>query len=297
MKILVFGSINIDKVYAVDHIVLPGETITSSSLKESAGGKGSNQAASLAKAGADVSIACKPGKDGLWILDKLNSFGVKTDLSLSYDGPTGQAIIQLDNKGQNSIFLFPGGNSKITEEEIIEVLDKFNSGDWLVINAEIGHERFLIEEGYKRKMKVCFNPSPFYNYHLELPLDKTSLLIVNEIEGALLAGCNEKANMEYIAKELMKKFPNTEVVLTAGKHGAYAVSPESKEIAYSPIFDLPPKDTTGAGDTFLGYYLHSRNNLRTPQEALNIASKASGIAVSRFGAMDAIPFAEELKDF
>ena len=96
MKFLVLGSVNIDETYRVEHIVKEGETISCKGLSRSAGGKGANQAAALAKAGADVSLACKIGNDGLWILDILSSYGADVSRAVvSERAGTGKAIIQV----------------------------------------------------------------------------------------------------------------------------------------------------------------------------------------------------------
>ena len=126
---LVLGSENIDLVYGVDHIVRAGETISSTGLKRSAGGKGANQSAALGKAGMPVFFAGKIGRDGVWILDLLRSFGVDVSLTVIRDDvDTGQAIIQVDADGQNSIILTPGGNKAFTEDEIDSILSSFGEG-------------------------------------------------------------------------------------------------------------------------------------------------------------------------
>jgi hypothetical protein len=118
MKNLVYGSLNIDLIFSVDHIVRPGETIGSKALERGAGGKGANQAAALAKAGLETFMAGKIGADGEFLLELLQSYGVNTDLVARYKGATGQALIQLDSAGQNAILLFPGGNARIEAPEI-----------------------------------------------------------------------------------------------------------------------------------------------------------------------------------
>ena len=132
-KILDFGSLNIDIIYKVDHIVKEGETISSFDVIQSAGGKGANQAAALAKAKAEVYLAGKIGPDGQFLLDLLNDYSVNTSLVYTYEGKTGQAIIQLDKNSQNSIILFAGGNKLITKEEVNEVLNNFASGDYILL--------------------------------------------------------------------------------------------------------------------------------------------------------------------
>ena len=93
-KILVFGSLNIDIVYSLDHIVRPGETILSSDIEKNPGGKGLNQACAISKTGLDVYMAGCVGEDGDMLLDTLSSFGVDVSNVKSVSVPTGNAIIE-----------------------------------------------------------------------------------------------------------------------------------------------------------------------------------------------------------
>jgi ribokinase len=294
MKILVFGSLNIDLIFFVDHIVLPGETISSGSLEKSAGGKGANQAAALAKAGMEVYMAGKIGNDGLFLLELLRSYGVRTDYVKIYGGATGQAIIQLDRKGQNSIVLYSGGNGAIETGEIGGALGPFGRGDIILLQNEIPHTEEIIKAAHSKGMKVCLNPSPYDEKIEPLPFDKVDLFFVNEIEGAALAGmsADSRCSIPEVLDRLTGRFPKSEIILTVGKDGAYYGYGAVR--AKSGVIDLPVVDTTGAGDTFTGYYLAARAKNFSVEESLSIACRAASIAVSRKGAMESIPFAAEV---
>jgi ribokinase len=292
MKILVFGSLNIDMVFSVDHIVVPGETISSTSLVKSAGGKGANQAAALAKAGMPVYMAGKIGKDGLFLTELLRSYGVNTDHIKVYEGATGQAIIQVDGQGQNSIVLFAGGNYAIAEGEIGPVLDAFGREDLLVLQNEIIHTGKIMEAAKKRGLRICLNPSPYDEKIEELPLDLADILFVNELEGSSLAGMAEDSPPEAVLDALVSRFPRAEIVLTLGKRGARYGRAAFR--AGGEIIDLPVVDTTGAGDTFTGYFIAARAGGADVPAALALACRASSIAVSRQGAMESIPLAAEV---
>jgi ribokinase len=301
MKILVYGSLNIDLVFSVDHIVRPGETISSSALEKSAGGKGANQAAALAKAGMPVYMAGKIGTDGEFLLQLLQSYGANTDHVARYGGTTGQALIQLDKNSQNSIVLFAGGNGAIQPEEIDSVLEDFGRGDLIVMQNEITHTAQIMEQAKKRGMKICLNPSPFDEKIEALPLDLVDMFFVNEIEGEALAALGTvqapsrtvpAADPAEILDRLTGRFPHAEIILTAGKDGAYYAS--GKNHAKGNIIDLPVVDTTGAGDTFTGYFIAARSKNFSVEESLHLACKAASIAVSRKGAMQSIPFGKEV---
>jgi ribokinase len=301
-KILVFGSLNIDLTFGVDHIVRPGETISSGSLMKSAGGKGANQAAALAKAlsnafskaGMPVYMAGKIGRDGRFLLSLLESYGVNTRHVFIYEGETGQAIIQLDKNRQNSIVLFGGGNAAITREEIGRVLAAFTPGDLIVLQNEIAHTRQIMETAKNRGLKICLNPSPYDETIEALPLELADILFVNEIEGAALGACGPAptSSLAGVLDNLTSRFPQAEILLTAGKEGACYGCGKVRE--KGEIVDMPVVDTTAAGDTFTGYFLAARYCGLPAAEALNTACKAASIAVSRKGAMEAMPFAREV---
>jgi ribokinase len=292
MKILVYGSLNIDLIFAVDHIVSPGETVSSSSLVTSAGGKGANQAAAMAKAGLPVYMAGKVGRDGQFLLDLLQSYGVQTGKVVHYEGATGQALIQVDKNGQNSIVLFSGGNGNVKTEEIHRAIADFDADDIVVLQNEIVHTQEIMESAKKRGMRIYLNPSP-YNEKIEaLPLDLVDSLFVNEIEAAALAQLPQKSTPGVSLDRLVKRFPHAEIILTAGEGGAYYGAGNIRE--KSEIVRVPVVDTTGAGDTFMGYYIAAREKRCSVTEALGVACKAAAIAVSRSGAMQSIPFKDEV---
>ena len=292
MKTLVYGSLNIDLVFSVDHIVIPGETISSSSLIKGAGGKGANQAAALAKAGMETWMAGKIGRDGAFLLELLESYGVHTEKVVQYEGPSGQALIQVEKSGQNSIILFAGGNSKVSREEIEQCLLFFGKGDLVILQNEISNTDFIMKMAKSRGMKVVLNPSPWNEMAENLPLELADTLFVNEIEGAGLAKMGPEISAEDILDRLCSYFPKTEIILTAGINGAYYGLNKSR--ARGEIVSVPVVDTTGAGDSFSGYFLTARERGYSVQDSLNAACKAAAITVSRKGAMESIPFKDEV---
>jgi ribokinase len=292
MKLLVYGAVNIDFVYQVDHIALPGETIRAASMQKSAGGKGANQAAAAAKAGIDVYMAGKIGNDGGFPLALLKSYGVKTENVSIWDGPTGHALIQVDRNGQNSIIIHAGGNGEITPCEAEAVISKFTGGDIISLQNEVPFTAQMMNAAAKAGMKICYNPSPWDENIQKLPLELVDLFIANELEGPALARLPAGTPVEETLLRLCERFPGKEIILTAGKNGAYYGYGKTRE--RGKIVDLPVADTTGAGDTFTGYFLAARAKGCPTAQALNIACKAASIAVSRNGAMEAIPSAQEV---
>jgi len=292
MKTLVYGSLNIDLVFSVDHIVIPGETISSSSLFKGAGGKGANQAAALAKAGMETWMAGKIGKDGAFLLELLESYGVHTGKVVQYEGPSGQALIQVEKSGQNSIILFAGGNGQVSQVEIEQCLSFFGKGDLVILQNEISNTDLIMKMAKGRGMKVILNPSPWNETAGNLPLELADIFFINEIEGAGLAKMGPEVPAESILDCLCSNFPKTEIILTVGKDGAYYGLNKSR--ARGGIVPVPVVDTTGAGDSFSGYFLTARERGYSVQDSLNAACKAAAITVSRKGAMESIPFKDEV---
>lgn len=288
MKFLNFGSLNIDYTYSVDHIVLPGETIQSTKMEKFPGGKGLNQSIALAKAGACVYHAGQIGADGTFLKDICHKNNVKTEFIKSVDASSGKAIIQLTKAGQNSIILFPGANRSQSLAYMDEVLSHFEKGDVLLLQNEINLLDQIIDKAYNKGMTIALNPSPYNEHILECDLSKVSLLMINEVEGKQMTG---KEDPLEILDTLVEKY-NARVLLTLGENGS--MYKDTKELVKQKITKTTVVDTTAAGDTFTGYFLAEYEQSASVEKALEIASKASALAVSKKGASVSIPSMEEV---
>lgn len=292
MRILCFGSLNLDNVYQVDHIVQPGETTISLSYQLFEGGKGLNQALALGRANADCSMAGMIGKDGLNLLKTLEQSNVKADfVAVNEDINTGSTIIQVDKNGQNSIIVVGGANQMIDEEYVRQVISHFEPGDLILLQNEINNIPFIMKEAKQKGLKIAFNPSPITEELLDYPLNLVDLLVLNEIEGHELTKEKHYVN---ILKKLHDLYPNTSVLLTLGKKGA--LFSDGANCYSHGIYDVKVVDTTAAGDTFTGYFLASYANNQPIEECLRKASIASSLAVSRPGASSSIPFLSEVEN-
>ena len=254
MKILDIGSLNIDKVYSVEHFVSAGETLTAGRLETFSGGKGLNQAIALARAGAEVYCAGAIGEDGLFLKELLEGSGVRTDyLQVLEDVPTGHAIIQLIPKGQNCIIISAGANGALTEDYIDSVLERFAAGDVLLVQNETSGVAYAMKKAKERGMKIAINASPIDDKLFTYPMGLVDYFLINEIEGKAIAGSEAESN-ERILEDLAAKFPEAAVVLTIGKEGVlYACG---QERCRHGIYNVSVVDTTAAGDTFIGFFLH-----------------------------------------
>ncbi len=292
MPILNFGSLNIDRVFRVGHIARPGETIAGTSLAVFAGGKGANQSVALARAGAQTAHAGKIGTDGRWLLDKLRQEKVDTRWVRVGDGATGQALIQVDDTGQNAIVLLAGANHEISPGEVDEALADFPAESWLLVQNETSSVAHAIQTAKARGMRVAFNPAPFDDRVLEYPLDQLDLCCVNETEGAAMAGAGPS---EQIAAALACQLPNCDILLTLGSAGVLYRGAAGQIHVAAPQVDAI--DTTAAGDTFLGYFLAGRCRELGLRENLELACRAAALCVTRPGAMDSIPRLDEVLAF
>lgn len=290
MKVLIFGSINKDYVFSVDHIVNPGETINCFENSNYWGGKGFNQAVAVAQGGADTSFACKiHSSDKLEITELLKKYGIFNGYINIGDKLTGHAIIQIDKAGQNSIIVSPGTNRTITDDFVEQTLAGFSKGDVLLLQNEINNLPFIMKKAAEQGMHIVFNPSPFEKRLLDLPLNLVDTFVLNEIECKEFTGETDYSKMQ---DKMMSLFPQSKLVLTLGKHG---VIYRDKDVALTHgIYDVPVVDTTAAGDTFTGFFVASFYNTYDPKESLRIASIASSLAVSRKGAIPSIPNISEV---
>lgn len=311
MKILNFGSLNIDYVYTVDHMVIKGETEFSDSRATFPGGKGLNQSVAMARAGLEVYHAGNIGSEGVLLKELLESAGVNTTyVRILQNMPSGHTIIQNDKDGDNCILLFGGANRAVTKEQIDATLGHFAKGDVCVLQNEISNIPYLVEKAHEREMTIVLNPSPMDRKIMALPLEYVSLLFVNEIEAQQLLDTkkeggapNSDIDMETaassvpsqyrkMAEALRKTFPNMKIVLTLGGDGSAYI--DMMGIQYQECVPTKAVDTTAAGDTFSGYFLEGILSGMKPKEALRLASKAASIAVSRKGASSSIPKRKEV---
>ena len=290
MKILVFGSLNIDHTYQVPHLVRPGETLASTHYQKNEGGKGFNQTVALAKAGQEVYFAGAIGQDGLFLKEYLEALGVHVEHLRTLDAATGHAIIQIDSAGQNAILLFSGTNGMISLEMIEATLADFKAGDYLLLQNEISHGADLLRAAHARGMHVILNPSPITPELLCWPLELVEWFLLNEVEGEDITGCHQPEDMLDV---LLRRYPTSHVVLTLGEHGSIYADAQ-RRVRQSAI-KCTAVDTTAAGDTFTGYFLHAMLQGVDIQQALHTAAQASAIAVSRPGAGKSIPLAEEVR--
>ncbi len=292
VKILNFGSLNFDHVYQVDKMVQEGETVSADRYCRHFGGKGLNQSIAIARAGAQVYQAGAIGQDGRDLVDYLKSCGVDTGYISILEEASGHALIQVDNQGQNGIIVFSGANGLISEDMIDRVLEHFSPGDYITLQNETSNIPVLLRKAYEKEMVIFFNPSPIPEDLKQIPFELVDYLFINKSEGATLSG---EKDLDKILAVLMNKYPNCSIILTLGSRGVCYVDKEN--IYTHGIYDMPVVDTTGAGDTFCGFFIACMSRGVPIPKALETASKASSICISREGAAPSIPTIQEVESW
>ena len=289
MKILNYGSMNIDNVYSVEHMARPGETILATGRGVFCGGKGLNQSIAIAKAGGQVCHAGIVGEDGGMLLDALHAAKVDTACVRKAAGSSSHTVIQVDANGQNSIIVFGGENMRPTEADIDHMLEGFGPGDAIIMQNELYNSPLMMRKAADKGLCVIFNPSPVNAALADYPLESVSWFLLNEIEGAALTG---QTDPQAILAGMKEKYPKASVVLTLGADGAYCL--HDGRTLYQPAFRVKAVDTTAAGDTFTGYFVSGLAQGMPMERIMERAARASSIAVGRMGAADSIPLADEV---
>lgn len=289
MKVLNFGSLNIDYVYSVDHMVQAGETISSTGMETFLGGKGFNQSVALAKAGVPVYHAGMIGEEGRDFLKACGEYGINSTYIKVGSEKNGHTMIQIDKTAQNCILLYGGCNRAFSKEYIDSVLDNFGEEDYMLLQNEVNHLDYIIEKAFKRGIQIILNPSPYDSYIDACDLSKVAYFVMNEIEGEQVTGEKEENK---ILDKMLSKYPDAKIILTLGSAGSLY---KDKECCYrQDIFKTNAVDTTAAGDTFTGYFISCLISGKEIPEALKISAMASSITVSRKGASPSIPKMDEV---
>ncbi len=240
MRIINFGSINLDFVYQVGHFVQPGETINAMSFERFAGGKGFNQSIALARAGAKAIHVGQVGEDGRGLVEQLREEGVDTSRIEIGDAPTGHAIIQVDSGGENSIIVYGGANRELSGSHLDESCSTLEKDDWVLIQNEINGIEKIIRVASERGSRIIFNPSPMEDDVLALPLERVDMFLINRSEGEVLSG---ESTSTRIVEELKSRFPEATLILTLGAEGVLYSTP--KEEIRVDALAAEVVDTTG----------------------------------------------------
>ena len=297
-KILVIGSLNMDHIVHVPHMVKQGETILAEDdLRFVPGGKGANQAYAIGKLGGDVCMLGKVGKDeaGKSMLQNLSEVAVDTSKIELSDASTGTAWICVNEEGDNSIVVIPGANKQVDIPYIEKNLSEIQESEMLILQLEIPIETvcFAAKEAKQRGKLVILDPAPA---KAGLPAELFSyvdILKPNETELAILTGMDASTKVEDMVKELRKLYKGT-LVVSMGEKGV--LIDDGERSSRLPARKTTVVDTTAAGDSFVAGMALKLVENKSLEEAIEYAQKLASIVVSKSGAQSSIPTAEEVED-
>ena len=281
--IVVFGSINLDLVARVPRIPAPGETIGGRSLATLPGGKGANQALAARHAGADVTLVGAVGRDGFAAaaLANLAASGVDLARVAAVDAPTGVALINVDDRGENAITVVPGANALVRADHVPD--DLLAPGGTLLMQLEVPLAEVvaLARRAHARGATVVLNAAPA----LPLPaalISDLDVLVVNEHEAAACARAWQlpEAPSGFVAGAT-ERF-GLDVVLTMGARGALTQVGGDVVRAAPPAVEVV--DTTGAGDAITGALAAALDRGSGLATALTEGVQAGALACTHAGA-------------
>ncbi|MCG6227609.1 ribokinase [Vibrio furnissii] len=299
-KLVVLGSVNADHVLQVPSFPRPGETLHGRNYQVIPGGKGANQAVAAARLNADIGFIACVGDDSFGIniresfkLDGMNIRGVK----MQPNCPTGIAMIQVSDSGENSICISAEANAKLTAEAIDPDLQHIRDANYLLMQLETPLDGIVkaAQVAKEARTNVILNPAPAR----ELPdalLSCVDVITPNETEAEVLTGItvSDDASAQLAADALHLKGIEI-VMITLGAKGVWLS--QNGRGTLIPGFRVQATDTTAAGDTFNGALVTGLLEEMPLESAIKFAHAAAAISVTRFGAQTSIPNREEVDAF
>lgn len=286
-----------DMVVKTSHIPVPGETVLAGSFFMNPGGKGANQAVTVARLGGEVIFISKVGNDvfGKQSSQLFNDEGINTFYMLSDDElPSGVALITVDQVGENSIVVASGANANFYPADLEDALEEIANAGILLMQLEIPLEtvQFLAKYARSRNVKVILNPAPANILIPEL-LANIDLITPNQKEAEMISGIKVN-NIEDARKAAIRihEMGVKDVVVTMGPLGA--VICHNDKIQLVPTIKVDAVDTTAAGDVFSGSLAVALSEGRTLLEAVKFACRVAAISVMRLGAQSSIPYRTEV---
>ncbi|QNE73774.1 ribokinase [Streptomyces finlayi] len=293
--LLVVGSANADLVIGVERRPAPGETVLGSDLAVHPGGKGANQAVAAARLGAGAALLARVGDDahGRLLLESQRAAGVDTAGVLVGGAPTGVALITVDPSGDNSIVVSPGANARLTPQDVRAAGSLLAAARVVSVQLEIPLETVAeVARTVSSDTRFVLNPSP------PAPLPEQVLavcdpLVVNEHEALFILGGTAGDTPEDRARGLLALGPRS-VVVTLGAAGALVADSRTGDLVRVPSPKVDAVDTTGAGDAFTAALAWRLGRGEGLLEAAEFAVQVGAAAVTRKGAQDSFPTADEV---
>jgi len=296
--VLVIGSTNTDMILKVPHLPAPGETILGGEFSIVQGGKGANQAVAAARAGGNVSFVSCIGNDlfGKKSIEELTKEGIDVSAIKIINGyPSGVALINVSETGENSISVAPGANNQLFPEDIDKLEQLFRKAGIVLVQLEIPLEtvKKVLQTAKKYQVQTILNPAPARKLGADI-LSLIDILTPNEKEAFMISGMQNPETDYTALSNALKKLGTKNAVITLGENGVFYTN--DYEYEHIPGHKVIPIDTTAAGDTFNGYLATALARGDKINSALKLANKAASLSVTRLGAQPSIPYLTELEE-
>lgn len=288
--IVVFGSLNVDLILRVPALPGPGQTVLTPSYGRANGGKGANQAVAAARAGAEVRMVGRVGRDemGDALIESLAAEGIDQSAVKGCAAPTGLALIAVDTAGENQIVVASGANLEARAADVPRAW--LGPGTTVVLQLEVPHDACFAVGRAAREAgaRVVLNAAPAG------PVDPAAfdILVVNEGEATAVARAASLAGQGVAAAGALASAWDRTVVITRGAKGAVAF--ERGRRLTVPALPVEPFDTTGAGDAFVGAFAAALDGDAGLEDALRHGVVAGALACLVEGAQPSMPDAKSI---
>ncbi|MDO5725662.1 MAG: ribokinase [Tissierellia bacterium] len=297
-KVVVIGSINMDLVVRVEEIPKPGETVMGKNLMRIPGGKGANQAAAMAKLGVETVFLGKVGEDGFGaeLKSSMLNAGIEISKIETEKGPSGIAIINVDNQGNNNIVVISGANGLMDTSYLKNNAAQFEA-DIFVFQLEIPLEtvRMGLKMAKQNEKLTVLNPAPATKLDDEI-ISLVDILIPNEHELQRLTDVkiDDEKSIKRACNILLKKGVKN-LIVTLGKNGVYYT--DGKVQKFFKAYEVDAVDTTAAGDSFIGGFVAALSEQKDIETAIDYGQICAALTVQREGAQISLPSLDEFKAF
>ncbi|MBW0767398.1 PfkB family carbohydrate kinase [Mammaliicoccus lentus] len=298
-EIITLGSINQDIFVNTKDYPKNGETVWVDSVNNQPGGKGANQAIALTKIGGKTKFIGAVGVDahGENMIKNLQKHGVDTEFIVSKKGiNTGTFIVILDSTGENTMLGTLGANNHLNDDDIIKAFDQTNA-DYLLLQLETSKTSIMtaLKIAKEKNIKVVLDPAPADGYDEEF-LKYAYLITPNQQEAEAISGIKvtDIESAERAAHIISQKGVEN-VIVKLGSQGSLIY--KNQETTFIQSHKVSTINTVGAGDVFAAAITVCLNNSQSLIEAVEFATAASAIKVSKKETQEAIPSYSEIQDF
>lgn len=285
--IAVVGSTMMDLFTYVDRAPEAGETVVGQRFVSGFGGKGANQAVMARSFGADVSLIACVGDDayGTQILDHLTHLGIDVSAVRRVPGSSGIAPIWVESDGTNRIIIVPGANLHLAADVAASAIDALEVVDIVIGQLEVPQAATAagFRAARERGAATILNPAPFAALDPQL-LEVCDWLVPNEHELAAIVGSGATDDDALLRAAATI---GTSLLVTLGAAGVAYV--DGDHVRRSPAPKVAARDTTGAGDAFIGAFAYGLAAGRDAQQSIDLGLRTASDSVTRHGTQSSFP--------